>query len=55
MENNMNTDIWFIKIVFVCEHVGVLKQSSFMHSLFAQHFNLAWISGVFIFTDIPCK
>ncbi len=34
-------DIWLIKIMFVCEHVGVLKQSSFMHSLFAQDFNLS--------------
>lgn len=54
-ENNMNTGIWFIKIVFECEHVDVLKQSSFMHSLFARHFNLACVSGVFIFTDFPCK
>lgn len=26
-------DIWLIKIMLVCEQVGVLKQSSFMHSL----------------------
>lgn len=50
-----NLDIWLIKFMFVCKHVGVLKQSSFMHSLFAQDFNLAWISVVFIFTDFPCK
>lgn len=33
--------IWLIKTMFVCEHVGVLKQSSFMYSLLAQDFNLA--------------
>lgn len=48
-------DIWLIKIMFVWEHVGVLKQSSFMHSLLAQDFNLVWISGVFISADFPCK
>lgn len=37
-EVSEDLDIWLIKIM--CEHVGVLKQSSFMHSLFAHQFYL---------------
>lgn len=47
-EEYEDLDIWLIKIM--CEHVGVLKQSSFMHSLFAHEFNFGFFYSFCVLT-----